>query len=143
MVLLRVLLIFGLILSSLASDLYNLNAEVPGLMSMLIKITTTPKPPIHCSKALKNRIAYGKDSTSLKMVNPLPVHAEMFSKKASKKDMSNMSIIMIAASSPAHSHAMLVIIIPCFSLSLSKPANFLYKKRPNTNENRHGINPIG
>lgn len=72
---------FGLILSSLASDLYNLKAEVPGLMRRLIKMITTPNPPTHCSRLLKNSIDLGRDSTSANMVNPLPVHAEMFSKK--------------------------------------------------------------
>ena len=122
-VFLRVFFIFGFILSSLASDLYSLNAEVPGLMSTLIKIITTPRPPTHCSKLLKNSIDIGKDSTSLIMVNPLPVHAEMFSKKASMNDMSNISIMINAATNPAHSHVRLDMSILCLNLSLSYSLN--------------------
>ena len=134
---------FGFNFSSLASDLYNLNAEVPGLMSMLIKIITTPSPPIHCSRLLKKRMDLGRDSTSLNRVNPLPVHAEIFSKKASRKDMSNISIIMVAATNPAHSQATLDIIIPCLNLSLSYSLNFSTSKNPNPIDRKGGITPIG
>ena len=140
---LRVFLMFGFIFSSLASDLYNLNAEVPGFIRMAIKIITTPSPPIHCSKLLKNSIDIGKDSTSLNSVSPLPVHAEMFSKKASMNEMSKTSIIIIAATNPAHSQDMLEMSIPCLFLSLLNFLYFLANKKPNPIEIKGGINPIG
>ena len=133
---------FGLILSSLASDLYNLNADVPGLMRRLMKIITTPNPPIHCSRLLKNSIDLGKISTSLNMVNPLPVHAEMFSKKASINEMSNISIIMIAPTNPAHSQATLDMNMLCLNLSLSYCLNISTNKKPNPIDIAGGINPI-
>ena len=76
-------MILGDNFSSLASDLYSRAAEVPDLMRTVTKMTTTPKPPIHCSRLLKNKIEYGRISTSAKRVSPLPVHADMFSKNAS------------------------------------------------------------
>ena len=133
---------FGLILSSLASDLYSLNAEVPGLIRRLMKMITTPNPPIHCSRLLKNRMDIGSDSTSLNMVNPLPVHAEMFSKKASINDMSNISIIMIAPTNPAHSQATLDMNMLCLNLSLSYCLNISTNKKPNPIDIAGGINPI-
>ena len=76
---------FGFIFSSLASDLYSLDAAVPDLINIPINMITIPKPPIHCSKLLKNKIDLGNISTFTKNVIPLPVHADIFSKRASTK----------------------------------------------------------
>ena len=84
----------------------------------------------------------GSDSTSLNMVNPLPVHAEMFSKKASINDMSNISIIMIAPTNPAHSQATLDMNMLCLNLSLSYCLNISTNKKPNPIDIAGGINPI-
>ena len=55
-VLLSVVFTLGLIRSSRASDWYNFDETVPGFVKTVITITTTPKPPTHCSKALKNNM---------------------------------------------------------------------------------------
>ena len=109
---------FGLIFSSLASDLYNLDAAVPARIRIPINIITIPNPPTHCSRLLKNRMDLGNTSTFTKKVIPLPVHADMFSKMASTKGMPNERTMIEAPIREAHSHAKDDISIPCLSLSL-------------------------
>ena len=130
---------FGLIFSSLASDLYNLDAAVPDLIRIPINIITIPNPPIHCSILLKNKMDLGKISTFTKKVIPLPVHADMFSKSASTKWISNERAMIEAPINEAHSHAKDDISIPCFSLSLLYFFNFFVKAVPKTNEIKQGI----
>ena len=108
---------FGLIFSSLASDLYSLDAAVPALINIPINMITIPNPPIHCSKLLRNNIDLGKISTFTKKVIPLPVHADIFSKSASTKGIFNEMAMIVAPISEAHNHAKDDISIPCFSLS--------------------------
>ena len=115
---------FGLIFSSLASDLYNLAAAVPDLIKIPINMITIPNPPSHCSKLLKNRMDLGKISTFIKKVIPLPVHADMFSNTASMKGMPNERTMIDAPIIEAHSQAKEDISIPCFSLRLSYSFNF-------------------
>ena len=76
-------LVDGLSWSSRASEWYNVYDVVPDFITKDIIITIIPKPPIHCCNALKNNMLCGKDSTSLYIVIPLPVKADMLSKTES------------------------------------------------------------
>ena len=128
----------GLIFSSLASDLYNLAAAVPDLISIPMNMITTPRPPTHCSRLLRNSIEYGRTSTFTKNVIPLPVHADMFSKRASTKCMCRQAIIITAPIRVAHSHAKDDMNIPCFSLRFAYFLKILCNATPNAMEHNAG-----
>ena len=103
----------GLICSSRASDLYNFVDTEPPLLKTPITITITPKPPIHCSKALKNSILCGSISTLPNMVIPVPVNADILSKIPS---INGIGVAIVKTSppiTPAHNHANEEMIIPC------------------------------
>jgi len=60
-----VLLMLGFIFSSRASDLYRRAAAVPGRINIPITTITTPSPPTHCMRLLRNRMDLGSISKSV------------------------------------------------------------------------------
>ena len=58
------------------------------LLVATVKVNATiPRPPTHCIKERQKSSVFGHDSMSATTENPVPVHADMDSNAASKKDM--------------------------------------------------------
>ena len=130
----------GFMRSSRASEWYSFDETEPGFVKTAMTITTTPNPPTHCSKALKNSMLCGRISTSINMVIPVPVKADMLSKTPSR---TGMWVANVKTNPPirlAHSHANADIIIPCLKriFLLTFSSKNLKQKKPRSIEIKPG-----
>ncbi|BBL61975.1 hypothetical protein MARBORIA2_01770 [Methanobrevibacter arboriphilus] len=82
---------------------------------------------------------FGKISTSLNIVNPLPVQADIFSKKAFMNEISKHIYITRAPINAAQSQANEDTIIPCFNLTRLHLGFILPSNVPTPNDIKEGI----